>query len=83
MKARNASYWRCRAVAGSAKKRRQSVSPYGALIGTRAQCHIAESGVKHKVRSKLYYDDKSARTNGFLAVDRTGETATAMHETAK
>jgi hypothetical protein len=70
-------------IAGSAKKRRQSVRPYGALIGTHAQCYMAESGIKHKVRSKLYFDDKSARANGFLAVDRTDETAAAMYETAK
>jgi len=70
-------------IAGSAKKRRQSVRPYGALIGTHAQCHIAESGTKHKVRSKLHLDDKSARTKGFLSVDRTDETAAAMHKTAK
>jgi hypothetical protein len=45
--------------------------------------YIAESGIKHKVRSKLYFDDKSAPANGFIAVDRTDETAAAMHETAK
>jgi hypothetical protein len=39
----------------------------GALIGTSAQCHIVESGVKHKARSKLDYDQKSAFTNGFFS----------------
>jgi hypothetical protein len=62
---------------------RHSVSLYGALIGTSAQCHVVESGVKNKVRSKLYYDEKCLFTNGMFGIDRTVATATANQQTAK
>src|SRR5882672_10138484 len=68
---------------GSAKKWRQSVSLYCALIDTYAQCHIAESGVKHKVQAKLYYDQKPTCTRDLFTINATGITAMTLHQTTR